>query len=79
MSRRAREPKPQTRVEKVDAMVLDFLDENLPLSRGVVVNMYSDRVDRDFVKERLLVLEELGRVVVVPGDRLLRAATRTRG
>ena len=72
MSRRTRSPKPQTREQKVDALVLDFLDEDLPLSRPVVVNMYADRDDREFVKGRLA-LEEEGLVVVVPGDRLVRA------
>lgn len=73
MSRRTRSPKPQTRAQRVDALVLDFLDEDLPLSRAVVVNMYADRGDREFVKQRLAVLEDDGRVVVVPGDRLVRA------
>lgn len=73
MSRRTRSPKPQTREQKVDALVLDFLDEDLPLSRPVVVNMYAERDDREFVKERLAALEEEGLVVVVPGDLLVRA------
>ena len=71
MSRR--KPKPQTQAQRVDALLLDFLDDALPLSRPTVLNIYTDRADREFLQGRLQALEEDGRVVATSGDRLLRA------
>lgn len=71
MSRR--KPKAQTQAQRVDALLLDFLDDELPLSRPTVLNIYTDRADREFLQGRLQALEEDGSVVATSSGRLLRA------
>lgn len=61
------------RVRSTDALILDFLDVDRPVSRAVVLHIKADREDAALVRSRLEHLIREGRVRERPGDRLTLA------
>lgn len=62
-----------SRMRSTDALILDFLDVDRPVSRAVVLRIKADREDAVLVRSRLERLIREGRVCERPGDRLTLA------
>lgn len=66
MSRKQRE---------VDALILDFLDYERPVGRTVVHRIRADRLESQYVAQRVRELERSGLVQEVKKDRLVKVDT----
>lgn len=62
-----------SRVRSTDALILDFLDVDRPVSRSVVLRIKADREEVALVRSRLEYLVREGLVFEVPGGRLTLA------